>query len=213
MNAPVDSAALLALKQGSPEWALARAGMITASCFSDVQAKGDRKMRTKLLRKLVAERLTGKPIESYRNAHMDRGHEQEPLARMAYEALTGNIVDEVGIVVHPRYPDIGCSPDGLVGEDGGCEIKSVIATVQIDALDRGAPSPEHRAQLQGAMWVSGRKWWHFISFCPDLPPNLRMAAYEVPRDDGYIETLATEVLRFRGEVEALVQSLIERKAA
>lgn len=199
------------MKQGTPEWHLARCGRATASEFASILAKGEGKTRTKYLRRIVTERLTGKPTDTYHNAHMDRGQEQEPLARMAYEMLTDNVVEEVGFIAHPEMM-AGCSPDGLIGVDGGAEIKSVIPTVQTDTI-LGAKLPsEHRAQIQGCMWITGRKWWDFCSFSPDMPANLRLYVLRVERDKEYIENLQAEVLRFLADAESLYAQLMGRQA-
>lgn len=201
MNAP----------QGTPEYFAERAGHATASEFSSVLAKGQGKTRTAYLRRLVAERLTGKPMETYKNAHMERGLEQEPYARMAYEARTGRLAEEVGFIKHPTLK-AGCSPDGLVGDDGGAEIKSVIATVQLETILAGDYPSEHRAQIQGSMWITGRKTWDFCSYCHDMPENLQLYVFRVARDDAYILTLEAEVVVFLNDVDALVERLLKRSA-
>lgn len=197
--------------QGSEEWLLARCGKATASEFSSVLAKGEGKTRMAYLRRVVTERLTGKPTETYSNGHMERGREQEPFARMAYEATTGVLVDEVGFLNHPTLK-AGCSPDGLVGEDGGAEIKSVIPTVQLDTILAGGYPSKHRAQIQGSLWITGRAWWDFCSYSPDMPEHLRLYIHRVTRDEDYIKTLAIEVISFLGEVDAMVEQLLQRKA-
>ena len=197
-------------EQQSDEWFAARLGRATASQFKAVLAKGQGKTREAYLRRLVAERLTGKPTETYQNAHMERGTEQEPFARMAYEARAGNLVEEVGFIPHATLM-AGASPDGLIGVDGGCEIKSVIPTVQLDTILRGEYPTEHVAQIQGSLWISGRSWWDFCSFSPDMPENLRTYIFRVQRDEKYIATLAGEVMTFLDEVDALVAKLMEMK--
>jgi hypothetical protein len=197
--------------QGSPEWLAARCGCVTASEFSCVLAKGQGKTRGAYLRRVVAEMLTGKPTETYRNAHMDRGTEQEPAARSEYEAQTGEFVEQVGFIRHPDMP-VGCSPDGLIGTDGGAEIKSVIPTVQLDTLLSGGYPPEHRAQVQGSLWLTGRTWWDFCSYSPDMPENLRLYVFRVGRDEEYIANLAKEVAAFVREAEQLRDTLLGRPA-
>ena len=192
--------------QGSEEWAQARCGRATASEFSSVLAKGQGKMRTAYLRRLVAERLTGKPTEGYKNAHMDRGQEQEQFARAAYEIKTGGIVDAVGFIQHPVLM-AGGSPDGLVSPDGGVEIKSVIPTVQLETILAGGYPSEHRAQIQGNLWLTGRKWWDFCSYSEDLPENLRTYVFRVEPDAKYIVQLEAEVTVFLREVDALLAQL------
>ncbi len=191
-------------EQGSAEWLADRCGMVTASRFSDVLARGQGKTRAAYMRQVVAERLTGKPTESYKNAHMERGTEQEPFARMAYEAKTGHIVEEVGFISAAGY---GCSPDGLIDSDGGAEIKSVIPTVQLDTILIGKCPTGHIAQIQGCMWVTGRQWWDFVSFSPDMPEPHNLYIYRVMRNEQYIATLALEVAQFIRDCDAMIAGL------
>lgn len=198
--------------QGSAEWFLERCGNATASEFSSVLSKGKEGiMRRKYLRRVVSERLTGKPSETYRGWHTDRGHEQEPWTRMNYEAITGYVVDEVGFIKHPVLM-AGCSPDGLVNDDGGVEIKSVIPTVQLDTILRGEYPPEHKAQIQGSLWITGRKWWDFSSGSPDMPPPLDTYIFRVFRDEEYIRELEKEVTAFLSEVDQMIIKLYPKAA-
>ncbi len=193
--------------QGSEEWFKARAGRATASEFSSVIAKGQGKTRAAYLRRVVAERLTGKPLETYRNGHMDRGTEQEPLARMAYELATDNIVQQVGFIEHDTLM-AGCSPDGMiVGRPRGAEIKCVIPTVQLETVLAGCYPPEHRAQIQGSMWVTGYNTWDFCSYSPDLPEHLRTYVFTVERDQAYIDALDSEVRLFLAAVDDVIAAL------
>lgn len=197
--------------QGSPEWFAERVGFATASEFSSVLAKGQGKTRAAYLRRVVSERLTGKPAETYKNSHMERGQEQEPFARMAYEERTGKIVQEVGFIKHSTLKS-GCSPDGLIGEDGGAEIKSVIPTVQLETIMAGDYPSEHKAQIQGSMWITGRKSWDFCSYCQDMPENLQLYVFTAARDDAYILTLEAEVRVFLSDADAMVERLLKRGA-
>ena len=142
---------------------------------------------------------------------MGRGKEQEPDARRAYEVRTGNIVDLVGFINHPRLLT-GCSPDGLVDDDGGTEIKSVIPSVQIATIMDGGYPSEHVPQVQGCLWNTGRKWWDFISYSPDMLEHLQLYVYRVPPDPEYIERLSIEVSKFLREVDELYNTLMEIKS-
>lgn len=199
--------------QNTPEWHAKRAGKVTASRFHDVTAKlvkgtGEAATRIKYRWEIVAERLTGAPVPQYSNRAMERGHELEPDARAAYEAQTGNLVEQVDFIDHPDLALTGCSPDGLVDADGGLEIKCPDnPVIHVQTISGGMPS-EHRAQVQGAMWVTGRAWWDFVSFDPRMPENLRLYVQRVPRDDAYISELAEEVARFQVEVDRQLQSLL-----
>jgi hypothetical protein len=191
-------------EQGTDEWFEARLGHATASNFHKILAKGAGKTRAAYLQQLVVERLTGKKADSYSNAHMDRGTEQEPFARMAYEAISGNMVDEVGFIpIEGKM--IGCSPDGLVDDNGGCEIKSRLPHLQLEVIDKGGYPSATVAQIQGSLWVTGREWWDYVSYSPDLPEHLQTYIFRVERDEKYIKTLAEEVDKFLAEVEAEVE--------
>lgn len=192
--------------QGSKEWHDARCGRATASCFGEVLAKGQGKTRASYLRKIVGERLTGKVSESYSNKHMERGQEQEPLARLAYEAANDCFVQQVGFIQHDEIM-AGCSPDGLIGKDGGAEIKSAMPHIHVETILSGSYPSEHKAQVQGNLWLSEREWWDFCSYCPDMRDRTRrLYVYRVYRDEPYIKTLETEVRVFLADVErALVQ--------
>lgn len=195
------------VEQGTQEWFALRCGKATASEFASILAKGQGKMRASYLRRVVAERLTGKPSETYRNAHMDRGQEQEPLARMAYELATDNIVQRIAFIEHGSI-SAGCSPDGLVhGKRRGAEIKCVIPTVQVETVDAGGYPSEHKAQIQGSLWITGFEAWDFCSYSPDMPAHLKTYIFTVERDDAYIKTLEAEVLAFLADVDKMIARL------
>lgn len=196
------------IEQGSPQWHLIRAGKATASEFSSVLAKGEGKTRAKVVRRIVAERLTGKVSDTYSNAHMERGQEQEPLALMAYELASDNIVQRVGFIDHDELL-AGCSPDGLLfGQRGGAEIKCVIPTVQVETILRGGYPPEHKAQIQGSLWLTEYDFWDFCSYSPDMPKHLQLYRFRVTPDAAYIHALETEVRQLLREVDQIVSLLM-----
>ena len=200
------------MNQGTPEWLAMRAGHCTASRFKDVLAKGKGITRRNYLTQIVTERLTGLPCESYRNAAMEWGIQQEPMARLSYEASRGVLVVETDFVTQDGIAWVGCSPDGLIGEDGGVEIKCPQqSAVHVETLTSKMPT-EHRAQIQGALWITGRKWWDFISYDPRMPENLQLYVERIERDEDYIKTLADEVAAFLSEVESIETQLRERAA-
>lgn len=193
MTSPV----IITCDQGTPEWYQARLGIPTASEFSTVMAKGQGKTRATYMRKLAGEIITGQPTESYSNAHMERGKEMEAEARAAYEFLTDNIVEEVGFV---RTDVAGCSPDGLVGDDGGVEIKTKLPHLLIECLERGTLPPEHRAQVQGSLWITGRAWWDFVAYWPGMPTF----TCRVEPDVEYIAAMAADIEAFNADLADLV---------
>lgn len=188
--------------QGTPEWLAARAGIPTASEFHTVMAVGPRggksATRVAYLNKLAGEILTGEPMATFVSADMERGSLMEDEARDLY-AFTYNVEPQrVGFV---RNGEKGASPDSLIGESGGLEIKSAAAHIQVARLlDGGLPS-EHKAQVQGSLWVCEREWWDFCSYCPKLP-LLRVRVY---RDEDYIKKIANEVELFNIELQQTIE--------
>lgn len=195
--------------QRSVEWFQLRAGKATASRFKDILAKiksGEAAVRKNYRAQLVVERLTGLAQETYSNAAMQYGTETEPQARAAYEFKSDNQVEEIGFIQHATLL-AGCSPDGLIGTEGGLEIKCPFqSAVHIETLLNGVP-PEHIAQVQGSMWITGRQWWDFCSFDGRMPAHLQLYIKRIERDEKYIATLETEVRAFLDEVELTVKKL------
>lgn len=190
------------MEQGSPEWFAVRAGIPTASEFSTVMAKGEGKTRMTYMRKLAGEILTGRPMESYSNAHMERGKEQEPEARAEYEFTTNVDLLRVGFVQNgPK----GCSPDSLIGATGALEVKTALPHILIEKIERDAFPPEHKAQCQGVLWIAEREWIDLAIYCPCLPLFVKRAT----RDEAYIKNMAAEVDAFNAELAALVH-LVKR---
>ena len=200
------------MEQRTDEWFAARLGKVTASRVSDVVARtktGYAASRANYMAELVCERLTGRKAESYSNAAMEWGVEQEPHARAAYEAREGVMVTEVGFVDHPRVPSSGASPDGLVGDDGCVEIKCPNTATHLDFwLDEAIPA-KYINQMQWQMACTGRAWCDFVSFDPRLPPHLQLFVKRVLRDDWLIQNLESEVTTFLAELEAKVNKLQE----
>jgi hypothetical protein len=188
--------------QGSPEWYSARLGIPTASEFHTVAAKGKdggvSLTRKTYMMKLAGERLTGEPMDSYSNGHMERGKDWEDEARQRY-AFEQEV--EPQIVGFLRRGDMGCSPDSLIGEQGGLEIKTKAAHLHIEALLRDDIPPEHRAQLQGFLLVTGRDWIDLGIYCRKLP----LVTRRVVPDRDYIANLQGEIDRFNDEISTLVE--------
>ena len=198
------------MEQRTTEWHTARLGKVTASRVADVIAKtktGYGASRANLMADLIVERLTGQPASTFSNAHMEWGTEQEPHARAAYSARTGELVEEVGFVDHPSVANSGASPDGLVGDEGLVEFKCPATATHLDTLLAGEVPSKYIPQMQWQMACTGRKWCDFCSYDPRLPEHLRMFVKRVPRNDEYIKTLETEVTKFLAELDEKLKQL------
>ena len=198
------------IEQGSQEWLALRAGKVTASKVSDVMSAITTAGYKNYLADLVVERLTGKKTESFTNAAMQWGVDQEPIARAEYEVKTGNFVDQIAFVDHPTIVNFGCSPDGLVGDDGLIEIKCPNTATHIDYVMQDKVPTKYIPQIQCQLAVTGRKWCDFVSFDPRLPDGLQILIVRLERDDEYIEKLEARVVKFLDEVNSAVNGLKEK---
>lgn len=202
--------------QRTDEWFADRCGHVTASRFCDVIAVGKTgkplKAREDYLMRIVIERLTEQPAESVDSYAMAWGRDAEPFARAAFEAETGLIVVESPFIKHSSIPFVGCSPDGLIGKDAGYESKCPKnSAVHLATIRDGMPE-EHKAQVQGCMWVTGRDRWHFVSFDPRMPEHLRLYHQIIERDEDFIKHLEKEVCNFLEDVNQQLDNF-SRKAA
>lgn len=198
--------------QGSEAWAKERAGHCTASRFADVLAKiktGEAADRRKYRFQLVTERMTGLPASSFTSKPMQWGIDTEPQARLAYEAEVGEPCTVTGFHKHTEIEWVGCSPDGLLDADGLLQIKCPESHTHLQYLLDGVCPSEYLAQVQGEMWVTGRKWSDFVSYDPRfVDERMRLLIVRVKRDDAYIAKLEEEVRKFLREVDQLHDRLL-----
>lgn len=190
--------------QGSADWYACRLGIPTASEFATIMAKGKdggvSLTRKTYMFKLAGELLTGEPMDSYSNGHMERGKEWEAEARERY-AFEREV--EPRLVGFIRNGQTGASPDSLVEAAGLLEIKTKAAHLQVELLTKGPNyfPPEFKAQTQGQLMVAEREWVDLGVYCRKLPLFLTRAV----RDEPYIANLRGEVDRFNDELAALVE--------
>lgn len=186
--------------QGSIEWRQARVGVVTASRLDDIltpkalkPAKGE-----SYLNLLLAEWMLGAPIESDGGLAQERGVEQEADARRWYEFERSVDVEQVGFFTRDDGK-LGASPDGVVGDDGGLEIKVPLAHNHVAYLrDPSALVADYRGEVQGGLLVTGRKWWDLVSFNDKLPKVL----VRVLPDAAYLDALAPALDAFLARLDA-----------
>lgn len=158
------------IEQGTPEWHAIRKGKMTASNATAIGNNG--KGLETYTREIVMKELSTKEEDDYSNKDFDRGHELEPVARAMYELERGVTVEEVGFIERDEL--VGCSPDGLVGEDGGVEIKSLDDKAYFDFLLEGenAISSSHIWQCQMNLLITNRKWWDLVIYNPNFKQSM-----------------------------------------
>ena len=205
---------VLDFPQGSAEWLASRSGKVTASRIADVMAKiktGKAASRRDYESQIVAEILTGKPQESgFTNDAMQWGTATEPAARTAYEAISGTLVDTVGLVLHPAIDRAAASPDGLAG-DGLLEIKCPKTATHLQYLLAGTVPTQYQPQMLWQMACTERAWCDFVSFDPRLPEDLQLLIVRFERDDKRIAEIETEVRLFLSDVDETIEKLKARK--
>ena len=188
---------ILTMPQRSAEWYAARLGLVTASKFGEVMAKGrgsaPSARRQTYLNHVVAERISGELSENYTGADADRGIAYEDEAIRAYEFQTDATVKRIGMV---RNDIAGASPDGLVGDEGLVEVKAPRRHHYIRMILSDDPAADYRPQIMGQLWLSERAWCDLCLYSPPLPLFVR----RVPRDDDYIADLVTAVAAFELDV-------------
>jgi len=164
------------LEQGSDEWLDARRGIVTASVVGQlitpgtIKAASNDKTRA-LIAQLAAERITGRSESVFVNDDMMRGNLHEPIARDAYAQHIGHHVEQVGFMLREFSGGvrIGASPDGLIGLNGGLEIKCPRAKTHIQTILADEVPAYNMAQVQASLLVTDRHYWDFVSFCAGLP--------------------------------------------
>ena len=188
--------------QRSPEWHQARSGVPSASEFSCIVTSdgSPSKQRQKYMYELVGQKLGALPEESYTNKAIENGILREADAREMYSRDVKPVV-QVGFCIHDE--GYGCSPDGLVEEDGLVEIKCPILSTHIEYLIKQKLPTDYVQQVQGQLLVTGRKYNDFVSYFPGLRP-LVVRCY---RDEVFISRLRAELLKFITELNELTEKL------
>lgn len=199
-------------EQGTQAWIDARLGIPTASCFDKILTPKTLKLsaqRTKYMHRILAEWITGESQDDTAwNSYIQRGTDLEAKARAWYEMQHDVDVQQVGFCVRDDGK-VGASPDGLVGDDGGLEIKCPMAPQCVAYLLGAQVEQDHVLQIQGNLYVTGRAWWDVIAWNPyfqGVPPTV----IRVERDEAVIEAIRGAVELFIAEIDLAKEYLTER---
>ena len=208
--------------QGSAEWLASRAGVITASKFVEARKRlksgpkkgGFTEAAEDYAFRVAVERISGAPLdEGFSTWAMKRGNELEPEARAWVEVKLGIFVDTAGFVTTDDKK-FGASADGFIDKDGGLEIKCLVDPGRIRNVILSDDISEFMDQIQGGMWITGRKWWQFALFCPALEKvGLQLYTKRVDRDENYINEMELDLLEFERVVSKYEQTLRDRGMA
>lgn len=209
--------------QGDDLWNAARVGRITGSRIDDILAPPTTRAstrdgvacpagtealaRAKYRKELVVERIYGRAANHVVTSYMKDGSDREPFARMLYEADMQTPVELVGFALHPEWDWFGSSADGLVGDDGGVELKCPAeATHDSYAQDINLLVEEYKGQVLGNLiCFPDRQWWDLVSFQPYAPDSLKLLKAPRFHRSDWAETIAkieTEAQEFNAQIEA-----------
>ena len=188
--------------QNSEEWYNARLGIPTASQFHRILTTAGKrsKMYEEYVFELAGEIVSGEKSSSYYSKDMQRGHEREQESKDYYSFNTGNLVENVGFcLVDSR--EYGCSPDGLIGDEGGFETKDINAKKHLNRLKYGWDAKEHFQQVQGCLMVTERKWWDVVSYCR----GFQNVVVRVEPDLKFIQALKVELKMFHNDLQEVIK--------
>lgn len=202
------------VNQNSDEWFALRAGKLTSSNLGKIMAnfgKSFGEPAKNYAWNIANEQITGEPISSdYSNAHMERGHEQEPIARMIYENQTFCDVTNGGFF---ESSFVGCSPDGLVLDNGVIEIKSVISSVHGKSVKRQGLDPAYKWQFIGNLKFTNRDWLDFISYCSTYPEGRQIFIHRIKKEDltEEFKMIDKRVAEFKNLVDECKKTILESR--
>ncbi len=161
---------IINVEQGSEGWFKAREFKLTGSHAQEIGNYG-KGLDTYCL-KLASEYYSTATKEHFTSKDTERGNELEPIARGMYELDRGVEVVEVGFIKISDY--VGCSPDGLVGDDGLIEIKSPDDIGHFRMIINGEKEIDSKYlwQVQMNLLLTDRKWADLIFYNPNFKENM-----------------------------------------
>ena len=200
----IDGLITLDCEQGSEEWLKARLGIPTATGFENIVTATGKKSsgQIKYMAELIEESILGLQDNTFRSNFMERGNQLEPLARSAYEFITGNDVIQVGGVYLDEHKEVMVSPDGLIPKlKKGLELKCPKMSTHIRYLLEGGVPAEYIVQVQANLWVTGYDTWDFVSYCPEYQKQT-IYLYTAKRDEVLMKAFDKLIPQFLNTLRA-----------
>lgn len=194
--------------QGTPPWEFVRLGMITTSDYNLLNRRGKQGgesiTRRRRIFDVANELMAMEPSDTKwtGNRFTERGKALEEEAFDLYCMTRG--VDETlfsrPAFIRDNKLRTGCSPDALIGGDGGVEIKTMAGGMFLDLMENPRVPPEHVAQVQGCMLVTGRDWWDVMIYSPPYAPLIT----RLEADPAHHREMLDGLREFNTEVERIV---------
>lgn len=211
-------------EQGTEEWHMGRLGLLTSSNFGKVYtATGKFSSQAGALRKrLIAEILIKRPLDTYQSYAMTDGYNMQPEAVDFYQFEKNVDVEAVGLFIRTDGDSrCGSSPDGRIQllkdgalkvlesqqRYGGLEIKCPEPQTHVEILETQEMPTKHIAQVQGGLFVTGWEWWDFLSYNPAFPPEMRGVIIRILPDPDYQHQLAQMIESFNEKLAEQIASI------
>ena len=194
--------------QGEEQWFKEKLGKVSASNASKIITNEGKpsKQYKDYLYTLAAEVITGTRAETYKNANMEMGLEREEESRQLYEIINNVKVEQVGVIYKDEKKEFLCSPDGIINNEYGLELKNVLPKTQVKYLLNNKLPSEYFSQVQFSLYVTGFKFWDFVSYSPSLKPLI----IRVERDEDFLKLLKVELTMFCGKLNMVIKQLKEK---
>ena len=194
------------MEQGSDEWHEARRGKATVSMFKVLMAKrGLGAIAHTYAKEIVGHSLQDAFEENFTTFAMQLGIDLEPVAISRYEQETLEQVYPKGFITKGDF--LGCSPDGLIGDVGGIEVKCPQSAKHIDNLLSVVCPKEYYDQIQGSLYITGRLWWDFVSYNPNFKTDYQIKIIRVEPDLEWVELFEERVEEFKQLINNYKQQL------
>jgi len=195
------------IEQGTPEWHALRLGNPGASNVSKIITnKGDpSKQADDYMRQLAGEIITGQCEETFQSIHMEKGLQRENEARTLFELIYDVNIQQVALVYKDAQKKFHVSPDGLIGDNAGIEVKCPMMKTHVKYLLENRLPTDYFSQVQMSLYVCEREFWYFMSYCPGLLPLI----LKIERDNVFIGKLEAELEKFVEKLIFIIKKLKE----
>lgn len=197
---------ILENEQGSEGWFNDRLGVATASCFNQIMTtKQLKRSKNNYIYELAAEAITKKKQGTFTGSeHTERGHELEPKAIEYYEFINCVECKQVGLCLPFEGALYGASPDALVGDDGGLEIKSPELKTHLKYKTEGVLPDDYKHQVYGSLFVTGREWWDFMSFNELAEPFIIRTTKDDEQYNKWVDAFVPTMQDFLTDLKSII---------
>jgi len=197
----------LLVEQRSEAWYQARIARVTGTKFSDLVSKNDTVGYQSLISNIACEIITEtqEDIDSYTSSDMQRGIDNEPIAKAEYKSIMECELEDVGFITPDEdnefYEWIGISPDAIIGEDGILEIKCPLRKTHLGYIERGVLPSTYKHQVQGQLFTTGLKYCDFMSYCEGMKPFIIRVFPDLELHEIYKTELRELIKQVRAKIE------------